>query len=97
MNRSCDFRNSFCWLYPQKYIPINFWEYFKDGKYLVLNQIIIFLIQNIQFCRIGIYFHLKIFRFVSNYYIQILKNIPIILGEYILDSKNIDLYQGIIF
>ena len=45
----------------------------------------------------GIYFHFKIFRFVSNYYIQFPKNIPIIFGEYILNSKNLDLNQGNIF
>ncbi|MBO7045107.1 MAG: hypothetical protein J6W38_01965, partial [Prevotella sp.] len=62
-----------------------------------MNQIIIFLIQNIQFCRMGIFSRFKIFRFVSNHYFQITKNIPIIFWEYILDSKNLDLNQGIIF
>ena len=35
----------------------------------------------------GIFFCFKIFRFVSNHYFQITKNIPIIFWEYILDSK----------
>ena len=45
----------------------------------------------------GIFFHFKIYRFVSNYYNQTQKYIPIIFGEYILDSKYLDLNQGIIF
>ena len=77
-----------------KYIPKIQREYFCDTKCLVLNKIIIFLIQNIQFCRMGIFSCFKIFRFVSNHYFQITKNIPILFWEYILDSKNLDLNQG---